>query len=567
MKSNGHWIDCRHLLCRWHVYEAIKRYCGKFFKLLEKGKQKAELTRFIDAFKNVVCAPHVSQRNALWSSMIVDGGFPEEAVQHVRKGYFDNPRTRKIMECFVFDSGNLCQTTTSRNEGSHAAFRSKTNVVPKPADAYLLRRKHNALWMSRLRSQAINSQNRIPLEIQHVPELRKLIKKVSLFALSEIHRQVIQARMEETKGVIRESGWENGLCECHAFRRYGLPCWHMVPTDGTAILLEHIAPFWRIDNWNRGICQSNPLIIEPISNIKDARETLHFYPRQPTNNISISDIVEASVSNLNGVYSEGLNMHLNDATRRQQAVLLEDKLTQFGERFKTAPDSVKSRMLNELDRELNMMEREERNNAEVQDPPEMSGRRTSGKGGKRRLTAAERAEKELERNDKGSRQHQQGSIQSAPDISAITVIDLTGSTPSNTPQRISAHSIPFIMTFSPSGKVIRSPQQPPKPPRHPVLRIQPTVPLPDPVTNASQVESTDLEIEILETHSSEGDPPVRKSGRKRRQKEQPSRPHFNTKKSPQKSTSSAHTPPCDAGAILGRSGVLVQPVKRRKLRQ
>jgi hypothetical protein len=79
-----------------------------------------------------------------------------------------------------------------------------------------------------------------------------------------------------------------------------------------------------------------------------------------------------------------------------------------------------------------------------------------------------------------------------------------------------------------TSPLIRSPQQPPKPPRHPLLRIQPTVrvPPPDPVTSASQVESTDLEIEILETHSSEEAPTVRRSQRKRRQKEQSSRPLF-----------------------------------------
>ena len=64
MKS-GLWPDVIHLLCRWHVYEAIKRHCSSFFKRFEKGKQREQLNRFIAAFKNVVCAPHERQRQSL----------------------------------------------------------------------------------------------------------------------------------------------------------------------------------------------------------------------------------------------------------------------------------------------------------------------------------------------------------------------------------------------------------------------------------------------------------------------------------------------------------------------
>ena len=43
------------------------------------------------------------------------------------------------MECHVFNYGNLYQTTTSRNEGAHAAFRSNRIVIPKLAESYLCR--------------------------------------------------------------------------------------------------------------------------------------------------------------------------------------------------------------------------------------------------------------------------------------------------------------------------------------------------------------------------------------------------------------------------------------------
>lgn len=65
MKKRG-WPNVRHLYCRWHAYEAIKRHCVESFKRYPKGKQKAELHRFIDAFKNVVCAPNDIQMHTLW---------------------------------------------------------------------------------------------------------------------------------------------------------------------------------------------------------------------------------------------------------------------------------------------------------------------------------------------------------------------------------------------------------------------------------------------------------------------------------------------------------------------
>src|SRR5437762_4340959 len=147
------------------------------------------------------------------------------------------------MECYVFDAGNLHQTTTSRNEGAHHALRSNASILSKLSTSYLLRRQHNTIWMKRLRGNAIRSANRIDLDIDIVPELRELKKKISLFALREMRRQINQAKLEEVKGEIRNPWDERTPCDCHTYRRYGLPCWHMVPTNGTAIPLENIAPF------------------------------------------------------------------------------------------------------------------------------------------------------------------------------------------------------------------------------------------------------------------------------------------------------------------------------------
>ena len=112
MKERGDWPAVQHLLCRWHVYEAIKRYCGEYFKRYPKGTQQNEMNRFITAFRDVVCAPTEPEMRTAWNLKIEGGQFPPEAVAYVRKEYYESPKAQQIMECFVFDSGNLHQTTT-----------------------------------------------------------------------------------------------------------------------------------------------------------------------------------------------------------------------------------------------------------------------------------------------------------------------------------------------------------------------------------------------------------------------------------------------------------------------
>lgn len=120
--------------------------------------------------------------------MMEEGRFPQEAVDWVFKEYYDHPRARQFMECFVYNCGNLHQTTTSRNEGSHAAYRSKTIIIPKLAEAYKSRRIHKTQWMHRLRAVAWSARNRIPLDVQAIPELRQIAGKLSVFALTEIRK-------------------------------------------------------------------------------------------------------------------------------------------------------------------------------------------------------------------------------------------------------------------------------------------------------------------------------------------------------------------------------------------
>ena len=78
------WPAVRHLLCQWHVYEAIRQYVVKYFIRGEKGQQLLAINWFIEAFRDVVCALNETQMRALWRSLFEEGTFPEAAVVYVR---------------------------------------------------------------------------------------------------------------------------------------------------------------------------------------------------------------------------------------------------------------------------------------------------------------------------------------------------------------------------------------------------------------------------------------------------------------------------------------------------
>jgi hypothetical protein len=248
LKDKGIWQFVRHLLCRWHVYEAIKRYCAHFFKRFEKGKQMEEFTRFIDGFRAVVLAHTESEMRELWKSFERDSKFPAEAVAYVRIEYYESSKAKKIMECYMSNSGNLHQTSTSRNESAHIAIRSKTSILQSPVESYRLRRQYNDSWIRHLRAKAATAKNRVPLDLQNMLELRNLLGKVSEFALTEIKRQILQARRKEVQGHGRAL---QDKCTCYVFRRYGLPCLHTVPIDGTPIPLANISSFWYLENFDQ----------------------------------------------------------------------------------------------------------------------------------------------------------------------------------------------------------------------------------------------------------------------------------------------------------------------------
>lgn len=206
-------------------------------------------------------------------------------------------------------------------------------------------------------------------------------------------------------------------------------------------------------------------MLEDINNIEHTVQ-------HPLNSLDVSRLAQSNHQS-NSLSAARFNLQLNTAVRETQMVQFEEKIIRFNDRFKNASDAVRSSMLHEFERGLLVAEKEENNIARVRDPQEMSGkRRTFGKGGKRRLTAAEIAAKELERDDK----------QSVP--SERSVVGLTSSFIIPTrPQSPSAHSSTdsgsFVMAFSQSSQVIRSSNRP--------LKATTQV-------NASQVEDPDFTI-------------------------------------------------------------------------
>jgi hypothetical protein len=251
--QNRHWANTRHLWCRWHIYNAIKRKCADYFKQHPKGEALKELNRFINGFKNIVCAPNEGQMKALWESFCVGAGgapFPEQALNYVKANYYNSRNAKQFMECYVYDSGNLGQTTTSANEGNHYAFRTNTSVIDKPTESYKLRRIHKKQLMQQLRARAQTAYSRIPLDIRGIPELRQLVGKISIFALTQIKQQIVLAKKENLMGNILEP---LRRCHCHAFMQYQLLCIHMIPTDGSPISFESISPFWHLSNWDNSL--------------------------------------------------------------------------------------------------------------------------------------------------------------------------------------------------------------------------------------------------------------------------------------------------------------------------
>jgi hypothetical protein len=458
-----------------------------------------------------------------------------------QKGVLRISQAQKLMQCFINDCENLSQTTTSRNEGSHSAFRSNAGVIPKPAESYELRRKHKQQWLMRLRAEAMNARNRIPLDVQGLKELGLLVGHVSLFALTQIKQQILIARKEVADG--GEYVPRVQACRCSAHRLYGLPCLHIVPIDGTLIPLESIKQFWKLENWNQGC-----IIHRMFANLEFiATADTPVRASRPADNISLNDVSLASQTNEVIPYSERHKSHLNQATHDSQRINLELQLDHLLKSFDQAPEHQRSETLRTIDLQLAQLNKL----AHIQDPPEMTGRRTFGRGGPRRLTGAEIAEKQLRRQDKPPRQQ--------PTLSGIPIVDLTSPKrrPTETPHSpvpLQRHRGPVITTFSRSGAVVRSTA--PYEPSSTISEIQTAIPTAEPEVlvlrswTADQVLAEDTGV----SNQSQTAPP----------KEQSSSAKVIPPLSPQTSPSRPQRKRKPSARSLGYTGTLVQPLNMYK---
>ena len=92
----------------------------------------------------------------------------------------------------------------------------------------------------------------------------------------------------------------------------------------------------------------------------------------------------------------------------EQTIALEEKLFDLNKRFTDAPEHFRATVISNLEREPQQLDKYQHI---PQDPQEMKGRRTFGRGGPRIPTAAARKEKELVQNDHASVLHTGQDIQ------------------------------------------------------------------------------------------------------------------------------------------------------------
>ena len=74
----------------------------------------------------------------LWRSLAENNTFSREAIEYVKREYYELSKTRQIMECYIYDNENLHQTTTSRNEEMHSTYYSKAFIIQSLAESYKL---------------------------------------------------------------------------------------------------------------------------------------------------------------------------------------------------------------------------------------------------------------------------------------------------------------------------------------------------------------------------------------------------------------------------------------------
>ena len=242
--------------------------------------------------------------------------------------------------------------------------------------------------------------------------------------------------------------------KCHVKIRYGLPCVHDIPSDGTPVKIEQIRSLWLLSNWSEGnrflYKLHTNIAIESIITPLVATQNSQSLPSQ---NIQLEEI-ERSVS-INSLVDHPslLRSQLNETARNDQTVYLEEKFLQLNEKYLNASDAIRARILHDVQQSLETLVEEQHKVDTIQDPPSMRGRRTHGRGGQRIQSGGERADKELrELQKEAERETRHNLTQRTP--SQPTQI------PASQPISIVSSQQPMFMTFnSSSGEIIVQSQE------------------------------------------------------------------------------------------------------------
>ena len=152
-----------------------------------------------------------------------------------------------------------------------------------------------------------------------------------------------------------------------------------------------------------------------------------------------------------------LNSHLNNTALDSQRINLEQQLHRLLETFDQAPEHLRSDALRNI--EFQLIQFDKLTHIHVQDSPELTGRRTFGRGDPRRLTAAENAEQQLRRQDKTPRQPSAQSHISTVDLTSpqrpLTLSQRPGES-QHSPAPLQRRIGLVITTFSRTGAIVRS---------------------------------------------------------------------------------------------------------------
>jgi len=178
--------------------------------------------------------------------------------------------------------------------------------------------------------------------------------------------------------------------------------------------------------------------------VEDSTRFWYYTPQPAPDNPTIESVNRLSQSNHSflSLLDRTRRQHLSDSIRSTQNANLEERMQRVHDLFQVSDEAQRAALLSAVDSQMAILEVENHRIQSVQDPPELRGKRTFGRGGKRMRTLAEVAERTLAQSDR---------IESS--TNRVEVVDLV--TPSSSPQRPIPSPVAFVGTTSLTGVVQR----------------------------------------------------------------------------------------------------------------